>query len=150
MHYKTGINGKKKGLSNDDKKAIAFDLYISSDKSQKEIAQIVNVNEATVSRWKIDDDWDLARQATTITAQNIITNLYQKAYELSTAEVIDADKMIKIANSIEKLSNRKVTISNIINGFKEFTTFAFGEDAELAKQINSMQRRFLDHKINGK
>jgi transposase-like protein len=141
---------KKKGLSNDDKKAIAFDLYISSDKSQKEIAQIVNVNEATVSRWKIDDDWDLARQATTITAQNIITNLYQKAYELSTAEVIDADKMIKIANSIEKLSNRKVTISNIINGFKEFTTFAFGEDAELAKQINSMQRRFLDHKINGK
>ncbi len=141
---------KKKGLSNDDKKAIAFDLYISSDKSQKEIAQIVNVNEATVSRWKLDSDWELARQAQTITAQNIITNLYQKAYELSTEKIIDADKMIKIANSIEKLSNKKVTINNIIAVFKDFTTYAFGEDAELAKQINSMQRKFLDYKINGK
>ncbi|MEO2080615.1 MAG: phage terminase small subunit-related protein [Leeuwenhoekiella sp.] len=141
---------KKKGLTNDDKRAVAFDLYISTDKTQKEISDIVGVTEATLSRWKLDGDWELAKQAQTITANNIITNLYQKAYELSTADVIDADKMIKIANSIEKLSNKQVTISNIINVFKEFTSWAFGEDAELAKSINSLQRKFVDYKINGK
>lgn len=140
---------KKKGMSNEDKKAIAYDLFLSTDKTQKEICQIVTVTETTFTRWKQDGDWELARQAQTITANNIITNLYQKAYDLSLAEVIDADKMIKIANSIEKLSNKKITISNIINVFKEFTSFAFNEDADLAKQINVLQRKFVDHKING-
>lgn len=139
---------KKKGLSYDDKRAIALELYITTDKTQKEICDILNITEATFTRWKQEGDWELAKQAQTITAQNIITNLYQKAYEESMKDTIDADKMIKIANSIEKLSNKKVTISQIINVFQDFTTYAFGEDAELAKQINVMQRKYVDFKIN--
>lgn len=139
---------KKKGLSNDEKRAIAFELYITTDKTQKEICDIVHITEATFTRWKQEGDWELSKQAQTITAQNIITNLYQKAYDESMKDTIDADKMIKIANSIEKLSNRKVTIAQIINVFKDFTTFAFSEDAELAKQINVMQRKYVDFKVN--
>jgi hypothetical protein len=60
---------------------------------------------------------------------------------------MSADKMIKIATSIEKLSDRRVTIAQIINVFQEFTTYAFNKDADLAKQINVMQKEFVEYKI---
>lgn len=139
----------KKKLKLEDKKAIAQQLYLETGKTQKEIAQIAHVTEKTLGKWKNEGDWELLRQAQTITAQNIISNLYERAHEISQEKVIDADKLVKIANSIEKLSDRKVTISNIINVFKEFTSWAFDQDAELAKEINVLQRRFVDYKVNG-
>lgn len=137
----------KKGLSNDDKKAIAMDLFMETDKSQKEIALIVGTTEKTLTGWKVAGEWELLKTASTITVKNIVTNLYQKIYELSLSGTIEADKLIKVANTIEKLQNKKVTISHIINVFKDFTTFAFSENAELAKQINVLQKKYVDHKI---
>lgn len=139
--------GKK--LTNEDKKALAQQLFLDTDKIQKEIAAIAQVTEKTLTKWKNEGDWELLRQAQTVTSANLISNLYQKAYDLSLEEKIDADKLVKLANTIEKLSNKKVTVSNIINVFKEFTSWAFGENPELAKQINLLQRKYVDHKING-
>lgn len=139
---------RKKSLSNDDKKAVALDLYLNTDKSQNEIATIVNITPKTFGKWKSEGDWELLKQAQTITAKNIIYNLYRKAHEESEKDDMNADKLIKIATSIEKLSDRKVTISHIINVFQEFTTWAFNRDAELAKQINRMQKEFVEHKID--
>ena len=60
------------------------------------------------------------------------------------------DDIIKIANSIEKLSNKRVTVSQIINVFKDFTSYAFNQDAELAKEINLLQKKYVDYKIGEK
>ncbi len=138
--------GKVK-LTREDKYSIAFDLYLDTDKTQKEIAQIVNVTEKTLTKWKNDNEWDLLKSAETVTARKIIDNLYKRAYALSQDENSKADDIIKIANSIEKLSNKKVTISQIINVFKDFTTWAFGEEPETAKLINKLQRKYIDYKI---
>ncbi|RWX03370.1 hypothetical protein [Flavobacterium cerinum] len=140
---------KKQSMNNDDKKALAYELFMETDKTGKEISSIIGVTEKTFGVWKNSGDWELRKQAQTVTAKNIITNLYEKAYELSMAKTVDADKLVKLANTIEKLSNKKVTISQIINVFKDFTTFAFGENPEVAKQINILQRKYVDHKLNG-
>lgn len=140
---------QKKGLTLEDKKAISMELFMETDKSQKEIASIVGTTEKTLTKWKVEGDWELLKQAQTITAKNIITNLYDKAYKLSLADDVNADKLVKLANTIEKLQNKKVTISHIINVFKDFTTFAFGENAELAKEINVLQKKYVDFKIAG-
>lgn len=137
----------KKKLTYAEKQAIALDLFLDTDKTQKEIAQIVVVTEKTLTKWKTDGDWELLKNAETVTARKIIDNLYKRAYALSQNENSKADDIIKIANSIEKLANKKVTISQIINVFKDFTTWAFGEDAELAKQINLLQKKYVNHKI---
>jgi len=139
----------KKGLTSEDKKAIAMELYMETDKSQKEICLIVGITEKTFTKWKNEGDWELLKQAQTITAKNIIANLYNQAYTLSTADKVDADKLVKLANTIEKLQNRKVAISHIINVFKDFTTFAFSENPELAKQINVLQKKFVESKVQG-
>lgn len=131
-----------------DKEAMAQELFLGTDKSQKEIAGIVKVTPKTLGKWKDKGNWELLRQAQTVTAANIISNLYEKAYELSTADTVDADKLAKLAATIEKLSNRKTTISSIINVFKGFTNWAMEKDPELGKAINDLQRQYVDIKIN--
>lgn len=140
---------KKKGLSTDDKKAIALELYLETDKNQKEIALIVGVTEKTITGWKVAGDWELLKQAQTITTKNIIANLLSKAHELSLQDRVDADKLVKLAKTIETLQNKKVTISHIINVFKDFTTWAYGQNPTLAKEINLLQKKYLDYKIGG-
>lgn len=137
-----------KKLTNEEKKAIAQELFMETDKTGKEISSIVGVTEKTFGNWKSKGDWELLKQAQTVTAKNIVQNLYQKAYNLTLEDKIDADKLVKIANTIDKLSNKKVTISHIINVFKDFTTWAFAENPELAKQINLLQKKYVDFKVN--
>lgn len=138
----------KKELSNEDKKAIAYDLYMNTKLSQKEICVKVKITPATFTAWKQKYDWEIHKQAFSITAQNIISNLMQKAYDMSNEEKVNPDGVLKLVKSIEGLSANKVTISNIINVFKEFTTWAFEVNPEIAKQINVLQKQFVDHKIS--
>ncbi|WP_312296871.1 hypothetical protein [Chryseobacterium sp.] len=140
------MNEKKK-LSGDEKYAIAQDLYLETDKTQKEIAQIVHVTEKTLGKWKTEGEWELLKSASTVTARKIIDNLYKRAHILSEDPKSKPNDIIQIANSIEKLSNKKVTVSQIINVFKDFITYAFSQNPELAKEINLLQKKYVDHKI---
>jgi hypothetical protein len=133
-----------------DKKQIAYDLFMNTDKSQQEICEIVNCTAKTLSNWKTKDKWQELKSAQTLTASKIIRQLYMKLDELSqTQGALDADKIIKIANSIEKLSDRNATMSQAINVFKDFTSWLVGINPELAKQVNEAQRTYITHKING-
>lgn len=140
----------KRKLTSDEKYAIAQDLFLETDKIQKEIAQIVHVTEKTLTKWKNEGDWETLKNASTVTARKIIDNLYKRAYALSEDPKSKPDDIIKIANSIEKLSNRKVTVSQIINVFKDFISYAFNQNAELAKEINLLQKKYVDFKIGEK
>jgi DNA-binding XRE family transcriptional regulator len=140
----------KKKLTNDEKYAIAQDLFLDTDKTQKEIAEIVGVTEKTLGKWKTEGDWDMLKSASTVTSRKIIDNLYKRSYDLSLDPKSKPDDIIKLALSIEKLSNRKVTVSQIINVFKDFIAFAFKDNAELAKEINLLQKKYVDYKISEK
>lgn len=138
----------KKKLTNDEKYAIAQDLFLDTDKTQKEIAEIVGVTEKTLGKWKTEGDWDMLKNASTVTSRKIIENLYKRSYELSLDPKSKPDDIIKLALSIEKLSNRKVTVSQIINVFKDYIAFVFKDNAELAKEINLSQKKYVDYKIS--
>lgn len=140
----------KKKLTSDEKYAIAQDLFLETDKTQKEIAQIAHVTEKTLTKWKNEGEWETLKNASTVTARKIIDNLYKRAYTLSEDPKSKPDDIIKIANSIEKLSNRKVTVSQIINVFKDFISYAFNQNADLAKEINLLQKKYVDYKIGEK
>lgn len=139
--------GKQK-MSNDRKRDIALDLYLNTDKSQKEICEIVDWSEKTFGTNKEKHMWDALKGASTITAQNIISQLYLKLEAIVYEDKINPDALIKVAKSIEMLSNKKVTISQHINCAKEFCTWAFGIDPELAKKINKLQSQFITEKAS--
>jgi len=138
----------KEKLSNDRKREIALDLYLNTDKSQKEICEIIGWTEKTFTSNKDKGDWELLKGASTITAQNIIGKLYLKLEAIVNDNKLDADALSKVAKAIEMLSNKKVTLSQHINCAKEFTTWAFGIKPELAKEINKLQSMFITERAS--
>lgn len=132
-------------------KALAFELFMNTDFSQKEIADKIGVSEVTISKWKSDGSWEDLKGAETITSKKITSNIYQEMYKMSLAgSALNADKLIKLAATIEKLSDRRLTVSHYINAFKDFTTYLFEKDPELAKRANLLMQEFIQEKINGK
>lgn len=139
----------KDKTSNDKKRELALDLYLNTDKSQKEICAIVGWTEKTFSSNKEKYKWDELKGASTITAQNIIRKLYLKLDGLANADDFNADALIKVAKAIEMMSDRKVTISHHINSFKEFTSWCLAKPnmVDFAKTLNSLQYEFINEKV---
>jgi uncharacterized protein YjcR len=133
-----------------EKKQVAFDLFMNTDKSQKEIADLVGCNEKTLSQWKSKENWEELKSAQTLTAVKIIRQIYKRLDDLTQeGSQLDADKIIKLANSIEKLSDRNATISQTINVFKDFISWMMEKEPELAKKVNEFQKLYINSKING-
>lgn len=132
-------------------KALAFELFMQTDFSQKQIADKIGISEVTISKWKSEGNWEDLKGAETITAKKITANIYQEMFKLSQAgSALNADKMIKLAATIEKLSDRRLAISHYINAFKDLSTFLFEKDPELGKRANLLMNEFIQEKINGK
>lgn len=135
-------------MSRSDKRAVALDLYLNTDKTQKEICEIIGWTQATFTENKEKGDWEALKGATTITAANIIKKLYLKLDKLTDDDEINADALIKVAKAIEFMSNKKVTGSQLINCFKLFITWFFPKNPELAKEVNKAQMDFLNEFIS--
>ncbi|MGJ1352382.1 hypothetical protein ACR79P_08445 [Sphingobacterium spiritivorum] len=139
----------KDKLSNDDKKEIAFDLFMSTDKTQNEICEIVGVAPKTFTRWKQNGLWDELKGATAITSHKIITNIYKAMHDMTLeGKDIKADALAKLARVVEVISDKKYTISQMFNVFKAFTNYVFPKDPETAKLINRYMKEFVDEQIN--
>ena len=139
---------KKKPLNQKQKQDKALEMYLNTDKSQKEICEIVDWTEKTFTENKEKYGWDSLKGATSITAANIIKKLYLKLEALVDADKIDADALIKVTKSIEFLSNKKVTVSQHINCAKEFTIWLFAKKPELAKDLNKFQKDFINELVS--
>lgn len=139
-----------KNLSSEEKKEIAFDLFMNTDKSQKEISEIIKVTQKTMGKWVTEGLWRELKSAGTITAQRIINNIYKQMADLTeSGGNIEADKLIKLAGTIEKISNKKLSISNRINVFKEEINFIYARDPDFAKKLNLYQKELLEDRVNG-
>lgn len=131
------------------KQANALDLYLNTDMDQKQICTMLDVSQQTFTKWKKEGNWEELKGAETITASKIRSQLLMKMHELSTADKIDADKLIKVATAIERISDKKATISQSINVFKDFTTWCIKVNPEKAKEINLLQIQYVNMLVNG-
>ena len=128
------------------KKALAYELYMNSDMTQDEICDKLDIANRTLWKWKTDNNWEEERAATRITSRQIVLGLYKRLNTLIESKG-SPDEIAKLAVSIERLKDEKVSISAIINSFKEFTTWAFAKNPALAREIVSMQNQFVTEKI---
>lgn len=138
----------KAEVSQDEKRSRAQDLYLNTDLNQKRICEIVGWTEKTFKDNKDKYGWQSLKGAQTITANSIVSKLYIKIDKLVSddSDSVEADKLIKIAKSIEYLSNKKVTLSQHINCAKELLTYAFGKNPELTKQFSKIYQDFINEK----
>jgi hypothetical protein len=141
----------KEELSKDDKKALAYDLFMHTDKTQNEICDIIKISTKTLTRWKQDGLWEELKGATSITAHSITTNIYRKMHDMtSDGGDFNADSLAKLARVIEVISDKKYTLSQIYNVFREFTNWLYPKDTDSAKLLNKYMMEWVDELISNK
>ena len=130
------------------------DLFINSDLSLKQVAQIIKVTPAKVGQWAKEDEWELQRTSRQATAEKIISNYYimiaNKQKEvldegrfLTAAEM---DALHKMSDSIEKLK-KKMNIGTYYNVLKEFTESISTSNLEAAKILAPLILEFMKDKV---
>ena len=138
-------------LTNEKKRQLAERFYIHDGKSQKWIAEYIEVTEATISRWKAgrngERDWD-TRRAEQISAPHKIKELTLKSM-LEVAEgqppSIDADALVKLASTVQKI-DKQIGIQVIITVVMDLDKYIAQEAPHLALQYAKLHQQFIHKK----
>lgn len=157
------------GLTNDQKKSLAKELYILGTYTYAEIAEKVGSTRQTVSKWATADKWDELKTYMTAGKSSIIKGLYaqmdminqaviergklidldekdpKKAIQLGpTAQ--ESDKIVKLANAIRKMENDS-GISSLIDAGIRFGEFLRRTDLEKAREFMKLWDVFLNDQM---
>lgn len=141
--------GKKKT----DEYNEGYDLFCNTDLNQKEIAKVIAVSEAHLSKWIKENDWELDKVAQKVTVEKIIRDLYRQISAINKLaqtekrifEPGETDSIIKITNSIEKL-RKKHNLSAYHAVLRECLNWMMKADNEKAKVFGPIMLEFLKEK----
>lgn len=146
---------KKTRSKLNSKKALAFDLFMSSDLTLKAIAEsIQGLNYDTLQRWHKSEKWKEQKAANSITREKIIRNQLIHMSNLQDAinsrgdkypNASEQDIMLKSSHIIDRLS-LKTTLPDYFMVLNEFLKTLSLENLALAKQVADKVQAFLQHK----
>ncbi len=122
---------------------LAKDLYLQTDKTQQEIADILNVNRRTIYLWVKNGKWAEMKNAaaqTPFTMQNEIHNHFAAINRRIKAREGDNCPTMQEVEMLRKLLNMSATIDKrhtgaYIEAFTELTTYIYHKDVELARKV---------------
>lgn len=137
-----------------DKRQKAKALYLTGQYDQKEIAEIVEISEKTISKWKQDDDWESMKTSLLTTRENELRRLYKmlnilnndidkKAEEDIPINSKEADAVLKLTAAIKNLEI-ETSIAEKVEVATEFINFLRKENNDLAKEFTKWFDIFLN------
>lgn len=137
-----------------DKRQKAKSLYLTGQYDQKEIAEIVEISEKTISKWKQDDDWESMKTSLLTTRENELRRLYKmlnilnndidkKAEEDIPINSKEADAVLKLTAAIKNLEI-ETSIAEKVEVATEFINFLRKENNDLAKDFTKWFDIFLN------
>lgn len=138
----------------DRKKAMAFDMFMSTDENLKSISEIIGVTYDTLSRWHNKDKWKEQKAANSITREknvqmmlvqvnNLLNEVNEREKQYPTAS--EADTITKMTKNIRDMSGR-ISLPDYFNVLNEFLKSLHLSKPELAKHIALSVRAFLQQK----
>lgn len=133
---------------------VARTLYLMTEKTQKEICEVVGWTEKTFTEQKQKGKWNELRDTKSLTKQQIISMLHYQTLKivdsakdedriLSAREV---DSIAKLTASIDKLE-KKATIETYIEVFEEYNRWLMGVNVDFAQRNNQHQDLFIQSRI---
>ncbi len=122
---------------------LAKDLFLQTEKTQQEIADILNVNRRTIYLWVKNGKWAEMKNAaaqTPFTMQNEIHNHFAAINRRIKAREGDNCPTMQEVEMLRKLLNMSATIDKFhtgayIEAFTELTTYIYHKDVELARKV---------------
>lgn len=145
-------------MSRQKKRELAKQIYLRDNLSQKEIADMVDVSQKSLSKWIKEERWDTEKSAYTITREQQIQRLYSHISTINdnisardagknVPDAKEADTLNKLATAIKKLEN-EVGISEVIGVSMKICNFlrAKGE-VEAAKTAAGWFNAYIKENI---
>jgi hypothetical protein len=134
---------------------VARTLYLMTEKSQKEIAEVVGWTEKTFTEQKQKGRWSEMRDSKSLTKQQIISMLHTQTFKLIEGakdenrllSAREIDSVAKLAASIDKLE-KKATIETYIEVFEEYNKYLMSVNVDFAQRNNHYQDLFIQSKIS--
>lgn len=136
--------------------ALARELYMNTDKSLKEIAEIVKVSQNTLGEWSKSGQWETLKTARSITKPQLVSNYYSAIKQIqdniAARKVPDnvptpkeADVLAKIHAQVQRLES-KSSLSDYIEAYEGFLKFMLNKKPDLAREIAPYLYEFCEVK----
>lgn len=140
-----------------DKKQKAKSLYLTGQYSQKEIGELVEISENSISKWKDEGDWDSFKTSLLTTRENELRRLYKMLSVLNDdidnkAEMKipinskEADAVLKLTSAIKNLEI-ETSIAEKVEVGMEFINLVRKEDTDLSKKISKWFDAYIQQSI---
>lgn len=144
-----------KTLTNQQKKDWAKLLFMQGELTMQQIAEKVDVNRVTISKWIKEGNWEMLRAAITTTREEQIRNLYMQLAEINKtiaareskyATSAEADIINKLSGTIEKMEG-EFNIADIISVSKQLLTWLRKRDPEKAIELSFYIDEFVKERL---
>lgn len=139
----------KQVINTNQKRELAYQLYMNSSATFKEIAQRVDVTQKTLSKWAKDGDWQNEKAARSVTKPKLLSNFYQQILKIQEAaqnedralSYQEADQLAKLANAVEKIE--KDNLSTYVRVLESYNNWLKDVDLNLAQSNVDYMTEFL-------
>ena len=133
---------------------VARTLYLMTEKSQKEICEVVGWTEKTFTDQKNKREWNALKETKSLTKQQIISMLHTQTFKLIEGakdenrllSAREIDSVAKLTSSIDKLET-KATIETFIEVFEDYNKYLISVNVDFAQRNNGYQDLFIQNKI---
>lgn len=149
-------------ISIDDKKLMAQLLFTQQKLDGRVIAKKIGVSEKTISRWKIEGNWDALRKRLGISKNVTLNALYDQLEELNEnirnrdegaryPNAKEADTLIKLTASIRNLETDLAIADISMSGVRFIKFIQYRVPVEKVTEIADYWNDFLQEqiKVNG-
>lgn len=141
-------------MTSKQKIEVARTLYLMTEKTQKEICEVVGWTEKTFTEQKQKGKWNELRDTKSLTKQQIISMLHYQTLKIvdnakDEDRILNArevDSIAKLTASIDKLE-KKATIETYIEVFEEYNRWLMGVNVDFAQRNNQHQDLFIQSRI---
>ncbi len=135
-------------MAKDNLRKAAEGMFIEQGMTAKAIAELIDVTEKTVGRWREEGKWDARRDENLAAPHKIREVLLQEMKNISQgkASQVDADSLSKIARVMETISD-KINPQIVISVLKGFDNWMAEQEPKMAVTFLEWHKQYLQHVI---
>ncbi len=105
---------------NEKIKQSARELYVKSNKSQKEIAEMLSIPTSTLTGWVKKGEWERERASLSLSVDSLVPKILEKINSDIDEGKLSADALAKYCKQLRELNKSQLTINDYFQVMTKF------------------------------
>lgn len=105
---------------NEKIKQSARELYVKSNKSQKEIAEMLSIPTSTLTGWVKRGEWERERASLSLSVDSLVPKILEKINSDIDEGKLSADALAKYCKQLRELNKSQLTINDYFQVMTKF------------------------------